>query len=180
MADEPQATNTESPAEPTPRGGKRWMTVLVVLLLMGGEAVAIFFLAKAISPAPAPAVAETGGDDGGLEGETSLDRYAEVELADCRPSNLMTGKLITFKIRVTGLVEKEDLERAQEMAEAKKARLEDRVNYVIRSAEPRHLAEPQLETIKRRLKHEFARVFGDDELIKEVLIPEFLQSGAGL
>jgi flagellar basal body-associated protein FliL len=78
------------------------------------------------------------------------------------------------------LVASADAERAKQIAEANKARINDRVNVVIRSAEPKDLNEPGLETIKRRLKHELARVMGDEQLIQEILIPEFLQSGSGL
>ena len=101
-------------------------------------------------------------------------------LAGCRPSNKMSGKFVTFQIRVLGLVAAEDFERAQELVESRKARLEDGVNIVIRSAEPKQLNEPDLSTLRRRLKHEFGRVFDDPDLIKQVLIPSMLQSGPGV
>ena len=62
----------------------------------------------------------------------------------------------------------------------KRARLEDAVNTVIRSSEPKHFTEPGLESIKRRFKHEFDVAFGDKELIHAVLIPQLLQSGPGV
>jgi flagellar basal body-associated protein FliL len=85
-----------------------------------------------------------------------------------------------FQIRVLALVRSADRERMEKLAEDKKARLEDSVNTVIRSAELNELNEPGLETLKRRLKHELGRVFGDDQLITEVLIPQLLQSGPGV
>ena len=151
--------------------------ILVISLLMIGEGVGIFFLIKSVNPDPAKTIAHNG--DLGL-GAFQGDSMAEVELVECRPSNRMAGKLVTFHIRVSGLVTSEDHERATELVEAKKARLEDGVNIVIRSAEPKHLNEPGLETIKRRLKYEIGRIFGDDELIKDVLLPQILQSGGGV
>ena len=100
----------------------------------------------------------------------------EIELAECRPSNKLAGKLITFHIRVSGLVASKDLQDVKEMVEMKQGRIEDSVNIVIRSSEPKHFNEPGLETIKRRLKNELDRILGDPELIKGVLIPQFLQS----
>ncbi|MBI4717323.1 MAG: flagellar basal body-associated FliL family protein [Planctomycetes bacterium] len=103
-----------------------------------------------------------------------------MELGECRPSNKMTGKNILFQLRVSILVGGSDQERAKKLVEAKQARIRDRINFVIRSAEPTYLNEPGLETIKRRIKHELDRVFDDNEIIREVLIPELLQSGSGL
>jgi len=160
----------------TPKNSKL-VPILVVSLLMLGEGVAIFFLVKSVSPVPAESLASDGEMDMKAFGG---DKMSEVELVECRPSNRMGGKLITFHIRVSGLVTAGDKERAIELVEAKKARLEDGVNIVIRSAEPKHLNEPGLETIKRRLKYEIGRVFGDDELIKDVLLPQVLQSGPGV
>jgi len=173
----------------------RLKSILLVVLLMGGEGVGVFLLAKfmlASEPSPASgahvdAVAPAGAHGepaaqghGGKESATPAGQHAEIELTECRPSNRMTGKLITLKIRVSALVASADAERAKTLVEANKARINDRVNFVLRSAEPQHLNEPGLETIKRRLKHELSRVLGDEQLLQEVLIPELLQSGSGL
>lgn len=161
-------------------GKSRTIPILIVAFLMGAEGVGVFFLAKAISPDPASAFA--GGAEIGEQGTgtTDEDEVAEVELVECRPSNMMAGKLVTFHIRVSALVASADLDRAESLARAKRARLEDGVNTVIRSAELKHFNEPGLETIRRRLKHEFDKIFGDDQLVKGVLIPQLLQSSSGV
>jgi flagellar basal body-associated protein FliL len=105
---------------------------------------------------------------------------AEVELAECRPINAVTGKLITFKLRVSVLVLRTDVEKAEKLIKSNKDRITDRVNYIFRSAEMHHFAEPGLETVKRRIKHEVDAILADEHLIKEILIPEMLQSGSGL
>lgn len=174
------AENTDSKPGKASDAKGRLIPILVVVLLMGVEGVGVFLLAKAISPNPAQALAGGTGAGAGKAGGLHEDEFAEVELADCRPSNKTSGKFITFHIRVSGLVASADVERAKELVRAKRARLEDGVNTTIRSAELKHLNEPGLETIKRRLKHEFDRVFDDDQLIKEVLIPQLLQSGSGV
>ncbi len=108
------------------------------------------------------------------------DALAEVKLAECKTFNKETGKLVLFHIRVSVLVSAADGERAAKLVEARQARIDDRVNTVIRSAEPRHLNEPGLETLKRRLKFELDRMFGDPRLVQEVLIPYLVQTGSGL
>lgn len=167
----------ESQPQKPDKARNRLAPLLIVALLMGAEGVAVFVLAKAIGAGPVSALAAEG--DGGAAGPAE-GTLAEIELAECRPSNSLAGRFITFHIRVSALVAAEDLERARQLVRAKRARLEDGVNTVIRSAEPKHFNEPRYDTIKRRLKEEFDRIFGDDDLVKEVLIPQMLQSGPGL
>ena len=160
---------------------KSKLPILIIAVLMGVEGVGVFFVAKMFVLAdPASVEAVETGDEYGDERTEDAQPTAEVEITDCRPSNKVTGKLITFRLRVSALVAASEAEHAVELVRANSARLTDRVNYVIRSAEPQHLNEPGLETIKRRLKKEFDRILGDEQLIKEVLIPELLQSGPGV
>lgn len=174
-AEEKDATG--KPAEP---GKKRMTGIIVVAALMAIEGVGVFMLAKAISPEPVSTLAidGEGGADGGKQ--AGDEEFAEIAIAECRPSNVMTGKFVTFHIRVSALVAADDIERAEGIVRSKRARLEDAVNTVIRSSEPKHFTEPGLESIKRRLKHEFDTVFGDNQLIRDVLIPQMLQSGPGV
>ena len=176
MADE----QFDSTPASTSRRKPRWLPLVVVALLMGAEGIGVFLLAKAVSPGPS--LAQAGGTDGaGALGSEEDNRvYAEVELADCRPSNALSGRFISFHIRVSGLVASAELEHAEQLARRNRARLEDCVNTVIRGAEPKYFNEPKLDTIRRRLKHEFGQVFRDETLIREVLIPHFLQSAPGL
>jgi len=176
MADE----QPKPPSDVKPARATRLAPILIVAALMVAEGVAIFALARIISPAPVAAMAES--DEHGESGASKEAgaNLAEIALAECRPSNKVAGKFVSFHVRVSALVDKENLERVTAMVESKKATLEDAVNVVIRSAEPVHFNEPGLETIRRRLKHEFGRVFHDEELIRQVLIPQFLQSGSGV
>jgi len=176
MADERDDLNVGENARP--KHGV--LPFVIVALLMGLEGVGVFLLARVISPNPVTvAAAESGGADG-LTDTGGAGGFAEIELAECRPSNRTSGKFVTFHVRVSALVLAEDLERAERIVRANRARLEDGVNTVIRRADLNHLNEPDLQTLKRHLKHSFDRIFGDDQLVKEVLIPQFLQSGSGL
>jgi flagellar basal body-associated protein FliL len=139
--------------------------------------------------APSAGEAHGGGHGSGHGGDahaagaaktaatTSPHDNIEIEVADCRPHNNRAGKLITCRIRVSILVSGSDAERAKALVESRKSRIQDRVNYVIRSVEPKFLNEPALATIKRGLKQELGEVLGDPDIIKEILIPELLQSG---
>lgn len=173
-----EGTEDKPVAAPSPKG--RLVPVMIVAALMGVEGVGVFFLANALSPDPVSVLGETLGDGETNGANSGAMDLAEVELAECRPSNLMSGQIITFQIRVTALVAAVDLERAEELAEANRARIQDGVNTVMRSAEPKYLSEPTLQTLRRRLKKEFDQIFGDDQLIKRVLIPQLHQSSRGV
>ena len=176
MADE--QGDSRPPAD-AGRKGHMW-PALVVALLMGAEGVGVFLLAKAISPNPVPALAAGVGEGEDSLAASSSEEFAEIELAECRPSNKTSGRLITIHIRVSALVSAADLERAKGMVRDRQARLEDGVNTVIRRADLNHLNEPELKTLKRHLKHAFRLIFDDDQLIKDVLIPQLHQSGSGV
>lgn len=105
-----------------------------------------------------------------------VDSMSELEIADCRLHNNRTGKMILVRIRVSALVAAADAERVKALVEAKKSRIQDRVSSIIRSAEPKFMNEPGLETIKRSLRFELGQILGDADLIKEILVPELLQT----
>jgi flagellar basal body-associated protein FliL len=193
MATAEKPAHAPAPAPPaTPAPPKKSkLPVVIVLGLMAVEGVGIFAITKfLLVPTPAGAHAETAEDEGHAAPE--FDEHgghgspqgklatAEVDLAECRPSNTQTGKLVIFKIRISGLIKQEDAERATALIEANKAKITDRVNYVFRSAVPPHVSEPGLDTIKRRLKREVDAILGDEHLIQEILVPEMLQSSSGL
>lgn len=162
------------------KGSARWMQVIIVSVLMIGEGLGIFLVTKSMSQDPAAAAAAESQGAAGDADSLLVSDVTEIELTECKPNNRMTGKLITLQLRVSALVAQEEVERAKKLVEATRSRIRDRVNYVVRSADPKHLNEPGLETIKRRIKHELDEVFEDDQLIQAVLIPEFLQSGSGV
>lgn len=175
----------------------RMKTLLIVGLLMILEGVGVFFAAKMFGGS-GPAVADAADSESTEHGATASGEqndghggdsaknapfaaeFGEVLMAECRPTNRVSGRLVTFRMRVSILVKASNLEKAKGLVEANKARIEDRINFVIRSADPVFLYEPTLDTIKRRLKSEFDRLLCDDHLIEEILIPEMLASAPGL
>lgn len=158
------------------KGGKL-VPMMVITLLMLGEGFVVYFVASAMAPAPMEGLAADGSGDGGSEGDSN--EVIEIELAESTTNNRRSGKLVNFRLRVTGLVKAEDEEEARELVKIRQARLLDRINYVVRSAEPLHLDEPELKTIRRRLKQEFDAILGEGVIV-DVIIPEYHQSSAGL
>ncbi len=181
MADDAApAKDKKETKEKGPKKSK--LPLMIVMGLMLGEGAAIFMVAKIMfgpSPLDPVAAAEVADD---AEGDTEevdaapVDQTAEVDVADCRPSNKASGRLLIYRLRVSALIRAEDAEKVKALVESNESRIQDRVNFVIRSAEPHHLEEPGLETIKRRMKRELDGILGDEQLILEILIPELLQA----
>ncbi|MHC5109871.1 MAG: hypothetical protein ACYTHJ_08340 [Planctomycetota bacterium] len=172
------ADDNAGSADRTRKGGARMMQMIIVASLMLGEGVAVYFVANAMGPDPAiTSGAETEPENEDIEAEPD---YSEVALAECRPTHRKGGKKIVLFVKVSALVLEEDADKATDMTEDRQSRILDRIQFVIRSAEIQHINEPGLETIKRRLKWEMDKIFGDPELLREILIPEWQQSGSGV
>ncbi|MGB0714398.1 MAG: hypothetical protein ACPGXK_00875 [Phycisphaerae bacterium] len=161
-------------AEDSPSGGKgKLVQILVIVALMIGEGLAVYFVASAMS-VPDPTLASTTELEDDEDGDEEL---AEIELAQCRPTHRKSGKQIVLVVKVIAVVLEENAEEAQSLAEKRQSRILDRVQFVVRSAEIQHMEEPGLQTIKRRLKNEMDKIFGDPEMLREILLPEFQASG---
>ena len=85
---------------------------------------------------------------------------------------MKSGRLFLYDIEVYAKTKKEKAETLKKMLESYKATIEDRLNRVVRAAEPQDLQEDGLETIRRQVKHELSQIVGDEKMIEEILIPK--------
>jgi len=174
MADGAENTNETGDQEPkAPKKGKLGL-ILVVVGIMALEGAGVFALTKFLSPAPPAAQADPGTEDG--EGAGLREGTQELELADCRVSNRQGAKVTVVTIKVSGLVRTELGEKIKERVAEMRSRIDDRVSFVLRGASQQTFSEPGLQSLKRQLTHEFNRLFGEEGLVLEVLIPEFYQT----
>ncbi|MCO6437982.1 MAG: flagellar basal body-associated FliL family protein [Phycisphaerae bacterium] len=179
MAAEPTSTESAAPPKTSKKG--KLIQGGVILALMAVEGVAIFYFANSLSPAPTSAQgAMVAGRSSEAEAASDTGKLSEIEIAECRTSNGASGKLVYFQVKVVALVDPLRLEDAKKLIEANKGRIQDRINFVFRSADLAHLAEPNLDTIKRRIKFELDRILDDPKLVQQVLLPDFTPSGNGL
>jgi len=179
MANEPQEPPIES-AKPGKQS--RFQSIIIVGMLMLFEGVGIFLATKMLSHSPDSAAADAKQSASADDKKTSNDDLQDVELviAECKPTNSRGGKLYYYKIHVSVLVDRSKQEFIKKLIEQKRSRIDERVNVVIRGIEPKYLNEPGFQTIKRQLKAEFDRIFGDDQLIKEVFIAELIRMNGGI
>ena len=157
---------------------KKSLTIMVVAALMLVEGVAVYFAVDYFSDHPATVAAEVGADS---ESDPSPDDGTEeLEVANCRSVNNKEGRLYHYHIRVSVLIPKDRLAFLTELVKKRRHRIDERVNVVVRSAEPKQLNEPGFESLKRRLRAELGDIFGDDDLILEVFIPELIRTSGGV
>ena len=71
-----------------------------------------------------------------------------------------------------GVVEQSQTEKVQILLDNREATIHDRLAKLVRSADPRQLEEPGLETLRRQIKHEMEQIVGQEGFFKEVLIPK--------
>jgi len=180
MADQPTRENAEPKKDGSKKG--RLGTILVVGVLMLVEGVAIYLAVDFFTddPAAAAAGAVAEAEAQGQAAQPPKDDTAELEVAQCRSTNSKEGRVYHYSIRVSVLVPESELERLTALVEKRRSRIDERVNIVVRSAEPKQLREPGFESLKRRLRAELTEVFKDDnKLILDVFIPELIRTGGG-
>lgn len=172
--DDGKTTATESP--PAAPRKKKLMTLGIVLGIMLLEGAAVFAVMK-ISASP---VAAEAAEDGAEATEDVSAMPADVSLVECKAINRKSGQALVVRICVAAQVDPDKVEVVQELVQKRQDTIKDRVQTVLRSADPRHLNDPDLATLKRQIKFELDRVLGDDQLIRAVLIPQILQSRSDL
>lgn len=175
MADD--NVNQKDDTQPQSRGG-RWKTLIVIGVLMLGEGVGIFVLMRLVSPEPEAALA---AEDAAIESDPfNLKDEVEMPLCEISAFNKKEGRLYVYNAQVSVLVGAEDRAAIERFANAREQSIKDRIQLVFRSADPKDLNDPALQTIKRQLLFELNNLLGGKELIREILIPKLLQSRTNL
>jgi len=176
MADEAAVESTES--SETPRGKHRFMTLGIIGGVMLLEGVGIFVAVKMMYHQPAAAVADA--PDARDDALAAIEKEVEIVLPEVNAFNKRQGKLMIYNLELAIRVNKEDKERVERILAARQGTILDRLNTVIRSADPKYLSEPGLDTLRRQFKHELTRIMGDSEPISAVLVRRFFQSPVDL
>ncbi len=175
MADE---TEVQQDADSPAKGRSKLKPMLVVGALMLVEGVGIFALLKIVSPTPESALSaeiDSADDD-----PFNLNDQVEVKLCEVSAFNRKEGPLYVYNVAISALVAADDVEKVKRFVEVRELSIKDRVQVVFRSADPKDLNDPTLETIKRQLRFELNNLLGGKELINDVLIPKLLQSRTNL
>lgn len=170
----------ETKAVVEPVKSKKKILLLVVGSIMLVEGGLIFGVMKLAGGGPSGVEAGEVGE-AGADGEGSdSDAVKEVSIAETDAYNSRSGRLYLYHLQVSALVEASNQERLETLVEERRGTVLDRINTVIRGADPNHLNEPGLETLRRQIKFELDKIWGDAALIRELLIPQLLQTRSNL
>lgn len=147
-------------------------TIIVVAAALVIEAVAIsaVFL---LSGGPADVKAQ-----GALDDELAAnEKLVEISVVEDRFGNYKEGRLYLYEAKVFITVRKKYQEKVVQQVEQMKASITQDINTIVRQADPVHLTEPTLATLKRQIKASLDERLGLDEngatRIEDVLLPGF-------
>lgn len=156
-----------------------WKTVLVlvaVLLVEGLAVSALFWFAG--KPAEVRA-------DGSTADQTAvLKQPVEVLVVEDRFQNTRTGRPYLYDTQVYVILARQHEQAVAASLESMKAQIHSDVATIFRRAEPSHLLEPELATLRRQIQAALTRHIGHDDegepIVQEVLIPKCMQYRADL
>lgn len=150
--------------------------VLMLGILLGvmiAEGLVVFALMKNFAGAT-PTAAQAQGASGldPAEGQKAPPA-AEIKVAEFRAQNKQGQQayIVQFTVFVTAAEpEKAKVEEAVTRCAAK---LKDRISGIVRAMDPERFSEPDLTTLRAKLKEELTQVLGADVPIGEVLVNDF-------
>lgn len=174
MSDAAAAKPAEKPAGDAAAASPKKKLPMVTLGMIGGlmviEGVGIFAAMKFFGAEPDPTVGMPH-----LEVTTQpFGESKEIEVAKVRVQNTNGARPMLYSVTINVQVpsDKESL-ITEDFLKNRKAAVTDAISRIIRSADGKHLSEPGLESLKRKIKFELGALLSDDKVIEEVLIPEF-------
>jgi flagellar basal body-associated protein FliL len=170
MASEKPAEKPAAPAEeskdaaPKKKGGMKLIIAGAVVVVL--EIGTVFVTAKmAGGPKQATAAPPTSAP------AETIEKEVEVKLIDARLPNAQRGPLYLYDLAVVAKVAEKDKEEVTKAVAEREAEIKDQIRTIIASSDPKSLAEPGLETLRRQISFQLEHDIGKD-LIKEILIPK--------
>jgi len=166
-------------AAPAKAGGgllSKLLPALIVIAVVTGEGVAAFMLmpsvehnAKAAQEALAAKPPEPDNHSGAHDADLT-----EVDLEAFKITSFQPASSITLRVEfhLYGMVPAEKAQSFKTLYEAKKNRVRDNVNGIIRSAEMNDLTDPGLGLIKRKILETTNKALGKP-LLEGVMFSEF-------
>ena len=100
-----------------------------------------------------------------------IEKDVEVPIIEAKLPNNQSGRLFLYDLTVVAKVSEKNKEKVTELLTERKAEVQDRIRTIIASSEPKSLAEPGLETLRRQVSYQLEQDLGKD-LIKELLVPK--------
>lgn len=179
MAKAEKPDKQETPVAPVKRR-RIPPTALIVGGVALGEAVLFYGALKMFGGPEAAHGAEAGEHYTQGEDPTQEVITSEIPLLDgFRVPNDKRGQAYLYELEVYLKVRSRDQEMVTAFVESHRGEICDRVARIVRAADPTMLHEPELKTLRLKVRHTLEEVLGDSNVIVEVLIPKCMPMRAG-
>ncbi|MEX0885289.1 MAG: hypothetical protein WD009_02515 [Phycisphaeraceae bacterium] len=149
------AEQQETSNKPSRVSLKTLLILIGVLALEGGVITGLFL----VMGGPAEVHADAAADDEAARAEQPV----EVSVVSDRFQNTRTGRSYLYDADIYVIVQQRHREHVQEQLEQMHAQITSDVATIFRRAEPSHLLEPELSTLKRQLQAALDNRLGYDE-----------------
>jgi len=176
----PEKEAVEEQAQPKPKR-KIPKTAIIIGVISLVEAVAFYGLTGMMGAGPDVAHGQETGDDFTAGEDPSREIVtAEVALlSGFKVPNDKRGQSYMYDLEVYLKVRDTDQEMLDAFVESHRGEVSDRIARIVRAADPSMLHEPDLKTLRLKVRHVLNEMLGDTEVVIEVLIPKCVPMRAG-
>jgi flagellar basal body-associated protein FliL len=99
------------------------------------------------------------------------EKDVEIKLIDGKFPNSVGGRLNIVDLQVVATTPEKNKQKFTEAFTEREAQVKDRIRTIVASSDPKALAEPGLETLRRQIAYQLEQDLGKD-MVKEVFIPQ--------
>ncbi len=168
----------ETQEQEQPKKKKKLPITLVIVLVVSVIEGAGFFAASKMFGGGTQVAHGAEAEEGHvMEGEEAQDGPASVEVPVVerfRVPNSDGGRQYVYDFDLTISVPSYRQEEIEKLVQERKGEICDRLGRLIRRAKRAQLTEPDLKTLRLQMKHTLGEIAGDQEAIKEILIPRWV------
>lgn len=165
-------TPEQTPEQPRKKLPAKTLLMLLAVLIVEAVAISAVFL-MAGGPAKVQA------DGAAIDAATLAQQPVEELIISDRFQNTRSGKMFLYDTEVYIVIRRKHQAQVQEEAKNMQAAISMDIGTIFRRAEPSHLTEPTLATLKRQIKAALDARFKKDEegnsVVQEVLIRKCTQ-----
>jgi flagellar basal body-associated protein FliL len=174
------AKEAKEQAQPKPKR-KIPKTAVIIAVISVVEAATFYGLTSFMGAGPDVAHGQEAGDDF-TAGEDPSQKVVTAEIAllsGFKVPNDKRGQSYMYDLEVYLKVRDTDQEMLNAFVESHRGEVSDRIAGIVRGADPTMLHEPELKTLRLKIRHMLNELLGDSEVVIEVLIPTCVPMRAG-
>ena len=160
----PAADDKDAPKK---KGGLKMIIVAAaVVLLEVGTVVVTIKMASGPKPVIAQPVTTAPAE--------KVEKDAEVKIIDAKLPNTQSGRLYLYDLAVVAKISEKNKEKVTALIAERESEIRDQIRTIIASSDSQSLAEPGLETLRRKISYQLEQDVGKDgkDMLKEILIPK--------